>query len=225
MESIMSRCNICNLEIIDETEQCPLCGSVLEHTIDVENMYPDVKVRARKLMLISRIYLFVAIIVEVILVYANIVTESDTWWSIITGLIFFYCYMLLRYAILGRSGYRIKVLFLSLLAILMLVAIDFVSGYRGWSLNYVMPALIMAIDAAVLVLMFVNRRSWQSYMMIQIAMIIVAIIPVILYIFGIVTKINLALAALATSVFLFLGTLIIGDRRARVELYRRFHIR
>ena len=53
----MSRCKNCNIEVLDETERCPLCGSVLEQTVEVENMYPDVRIRSRKLVFISKIYL------------------------------------------------------------------------------------------------------------------------------------------------------------------------
>ena len=41
----MSKCRNCNVEISDETERCPLCGSVLEYTGEVENMYPDVRMQ------------------------------------------------------------------------------------------------------------------------------------------------------------------------------------
>ena len=85
----MSRCRQCNIEILDETDRCPLCGSVLEHTVDMENMYPDVKVRARRMMLLSRIYLFVAIVVEAVLVAVNYYGEFETAWSLVTGLILF----------------------------------------------------------------------------------------------------------------------------------------
>ena len=168
---------------MDETERCPLCHSVLEPTIEVENMYPDVKIKTRRMMLLSRIYLFVAIVAEA------------------------------------------KTIVLTLIAILILIAIDFVSGYRGWSVRYVFPAAIILVDAGILILMCVNRRNWQSYIMWQIFMILCSFVPIILYLTGIIYVPYLALAALGTSVFLFLGTLIIGDRRARVELKRRFHIR
>ena len=52
----MSKCRQCNLEILDETERCPLCDSVLEHTIEVENMYPNVGVQTRKWVFLSRVY-------------------------------------------------------------------------------------------------------------------------------------------------------------------------
>lgn len=221
----MSKCRQCNIEILDETERCPLCHSVLEQTVEVENMYPNVRLMTRKLMLISRIYLFCAIIAEVILLYINKVTESKTWWSLIVGLIFIYVYMLIRYAILGKSGYRSKVVVLTTIAILIAVASDFLSGYRGWSVNYALPSGILLVDAGILILMFCNRRNWQSYIMWQIFMILCSIIPLVFSLVGIATSPLLGLITFAASVFLFLGTVIIGDRKARTELKRRFHIR
>ena len=221
----MSRCKQCKIEILDETERCPLCGSVLEHTTDMENMYPDVKIRARRMQLLSRIYLFLSIVAEAILVVINYYGEFETAWSLVTGLILFYGYLVIRFAILGKTGYIEKTIVLTLIAILCLIAIDFASGYRGWSVRYVFPAAIIAVDAGILLLMIFNRRNWQSYIMWQIFMILCSLIPLILYWLGIIYVPYLALAALGASVFLFLGTVIIGDRRARVELKRRFHIR
>ena len=64
----MSRCRQCKIEVLDETERCPLCGTVLEPTVEVENMYPDIRVRSRKLVFISRLYLFLDVVTEIVLV-------------------------------------------------------------------------------------------------------------------------------------------------------------
>ena len=221
----MSRCKQCNVEILDETERCPLCHSVLERTVEVENMYPNVRTMTRRLALLSRIYLFVAILVEALLIYLNVLSDSEMFWSAIPGLAMLYGYLVLRYAILGKSGYKGKIIVLTLIAILMVVAIDFVVGYRGWSVNYALPSAILLVDAGILILMCINRRNWQSYMMWQIFMILCSVVPLVLYAVGIVTAPILALLAFAFSAALFLGTLIIGDRRARTELRRRFHVR
>ena len=221
----MSRCKQCNVEILDETERCPLCHSVLEKTVEVENMYPNVRTMTRRLALLSRIYLFVAILVEALLIYLIVLSDSEMFWSAIPGLAMLYGYLVLRYAILGKSGYKGKIIVLTLIAILMVVAIDFVVGYRGWSVNYALPSAILLVDAGILILMCINRRNWQSYMMWQIFMILCSVVPLVLYAVGIVTAPILALLAFAFSAALFLGTLIIGDRRARTELRRRFHVR
>ena len=188
-------------------------------------MYPNVRTKTRKLMFASNIYLFCAILVEALLVYINVVSESHTWWSLITGFSFFYGYMLIRYAILGKSGYQSKVVVLTIIAVLLAVAADFVAGYRGWSVNYALPAAILFVDVGIIVLMIANRRNWQSYMMWQIFMILCSVTPLVFSLVGIATSPHLGLIAFAVSLFLFLGTLIIGDRKARTELKRRFHVR
>ncbi len=221
----MSKCIRCQVEILDETERCPLCDSVLEKTVEVENMYPDVRIKSRKMSLISRIYLFCAILAEAVLIYLNVVLESRIWWCVITGLSLLYVYLVMRFAIIGKSGYKAKVTVLMMIGLSMVIIIDFVAGYNGWSVNYVLPAGILLVDAGIVVLMIVNIKSWQSYLVWQIFMILCSLVPFILYLLKIVTKPGLTVIAMGCSFFLFLGTVIIGDRRARVELKRRFHIR
>lgn len=185
---------------MDETERCPLCHSVLEPTIEVENMYPDVKIKTRRMMLLSRIYLFVAIVAEAVLVAVNHYGDFETAWSLVTGLIFFTDIWLSGLQSLENRLYCQNNC-LTLIAILILIAIDFVNGYRGWSVRYVFPAAIILVDIGILVLMCVNRRNWQSYIMWQIFMILCSFVPIILYLTGIIYVPYLALAALGTSVF------------------------
>lgn len=220
----MSKCRQCNVEILDETQRCPLCGSVLEQTGDTENMYPDIKIKSKRILFLSRIYLFLAVVTEIILVNVCILTKVQSIVFIIAGLIMLYGYIVLRYAIIGTSGYRAKTLVLTMLAVLMLITIDFLHGYNGWSVNYVFPAGIILVDVGILVVMAVNYKNWQSYMMQQIFMIICSVVALILCKVGVITSPIVSIIAMNVSLIIFLGTLILGGRRARVELKRRFHI-
>jgi hypothetical protein len=220
----MSKCRQCNIEVLDETEHCPLCNSVLEPTVEVENMYPDVKVKTKRFVLFSRIYLFLAVVAEIVLINVCVLTDVESIVYIISGLVMVYGYIIIRYAIIGTSGYRAKTIVLILLAVLMLIAIDVLHGYNGWSVNYVFPAGIILVDVGILVVMAVNYKNWQSYMMQQILMIVCSVVALILCKVGIITSPILSIVAMNISLIIFLGTLIIGGRRARVELIRRFHI-
>lgn len=219
----MSKCPYCKIEILDRSEHCPLCRSTLELSQVPEAMYPDVRVQTRKLALACRIYLFCAIVLELGLVLLNCLSAHQLWWSIITGLVLLYVYLLLRYALLGTGGYQGKTFLLTLIAVLSAVAADFVTGYRGWSVDYVMPCGILFIDVATVVIMAVNHRNWQSYIVVQLFMILCSLIPAALYLAGLENNIFFAFSPLSFSSLLFLGTMIIGDRRARLELKRRFH--
>lgn len=221
----MSKCRKCNIEILDETERCPLCHSVLEQTEELENMYPNVAIKTRKMVLISRVYLFCSILLEAALIGINATGEFRTWWSIIAGLGFLYGYLVISFAILGKAGYKSKVIVLALIAVLLAVVSDFVVGYQGWSINYAIPITILLVDAVIIVLMILNKRNWQSYMMWQILMILCSLISLEFSVAGIASAPVWGEIAFAASVSLFLGTVIIGGRRARTELKRRFHIR
>ena len=220
----MSKCRNCKIEILDETEVCPLCRSVLEQTEELENMYPNARLRTQKLMFACRLYLFCAIVAVFVLVGIDFRTESEITWSLFIGLVLFYAYTVFRYAVIGKMGYRGKVLLISVITILIAVGIDFATGYRGWSVDYVISSGILVVDIGIIVLMICNRRNWQSYITWQILMILCSIVPLCLWLFGIENNAHMAVLPLVISVFLFLGTLMIGGRRAILELKRRFHM-
>ncbi len=219
----MSKCRNCNIEILDNSPRCPLCHSALEADGRAEPMYPDVRSPARKLALACRIYLFCALVLESLLALMCITLKLRLLWCIIPGLGLLYVYLLLRYALLGQSGYQAKTFVLTLMAVLMAVAADFAMGYRGWSVDYVLPLGIIFIDISVFVLIFVNRRGWQSYIIWEIFMLLCSLIPAGLYLAGLEHNICFAFLPLALSAYLFIGSMIIGGRRARQELKRRFH--
>lgn len=220
----MSRCRQCNIEVLDETQRCPLCNTVLDLSVELENMYPDIRFRTKKFMLFSRIYLFLAVVIEIVLINICMYSQMRSLVFIISGLVLFYCYIVLRYAIIGKSGYIAKTIVLTITAVILLVAVDFTVGYNGWSVNYVLPSGILLIDVGILVAMIVNRKNWQSYIMLQIFMVLCSIVTQIFYFVDIVTDPVMTRIAWNASFILFLGTVIIGGRRARVELQRRFHI-
>lgn len=221
----MSRCRQCNIEILDVTQICPLCKCVVEKDGKGSNSYPDIRLRTRKLNLAVRIFLFASILAEVMLVYMNWRYFSGTWWCVITGAGFAYVYIMARFAVLNdNAGYRSKFLGLTFAGILYVILIDIVIGYSGWSVNFVLPGGLLFVDAFILIIMFLNRRNWQSYIMLELFMILLSALPMLLIGFGIITETFVSGLAFAASVLLFLGTLIIGDGRARSELRRRFHV-
>ena len=138
--------------------------------------------------------------------------------------VFIYIYLIMKIGIQNDAGYRSKIILLTIFSIGLLFLIDEVAGYRGWSLNYVLPAGVIMLNVAIILLMIVNWRNWPSYLLFQLFCILCSIFPIILWKKDVITKPFLSEIALAVSVFLFLGTFIIGGSRARAELKRRFHV-
>jgi len=228
MVFIMSRCNQCKIEILDATDVCPLCKSVLELDEDDfahTSMYPDIRQKDHKLHIFMRIYLFASFCIEALLIYLNFIYFHGTYWAAITGGIFAYGLLTLNYAVLHNAGYLAKIIVQTFCGMILVVLIDFSLGFNGWSLNYVFPAGVLAVDVGIIILMIVNSRNWQSYILFQLFMTLWSLLPIFLYQKNIITDPVLSIIALVFSAILFLGTFIIGGRRASTELKRRFHVR
>lgn len=220
----MNKCMKCNVEILDNTHTCPLCHHVLSRQGEEgTRSYPDARVAVKKFRFTENLLLFLSIVAETVLIYIDYATGDGINWSLIPGLALVYANVVMQLAIAGKSGYVFKTLSLVVLAVAALFGIDFLTGYHKWSLEFSFPSAILLLDLAILILMIINHRNWQSYMMVQIFTIILSLIPVILLAAGVIEFPYLAMIALGVSVFIFLGTLILGDQRARSELTRRFH--
>ena len=225
MGCIMSKCLRCNVNILDDTEKCPLCRNVItKDNSETINAYPNARTVTRRFRLFENIVLFISLVTTFAVILTDQLVSGNMDWSLIVVFILLYINVLIRLAIVGRAGYIFKTVFMVVAAVLVLWAIDYSTGYRGWSVNIILPLGIILMDVAILILMIVNRRNWQSYIMLQLFTILVSIIPVAFVMVNLITFPYFAIAAMAFSLVIFLGTLIIGDQRARTEIKRRFYI-
>lgn len=236
----MSRCNKCGVDILDNTCECPLCHSVLDvghasvagneknaaDAVDItySSMYPNAAVSVRRFRFAERLVLFTSVVAMMGLMLANIIGRPFVAWTVIIGLILVYVNTALRMAITGRVGYQSKTLWLTFIAVAILIGIDALTGFRGWSLNAVLPSAILLLSLITFILLFVNIRNWQSYIPLEIFLVVVSVFMLILSLFSVITYPNIVYIALAVSVLLLSGTLILGGDRAKRELFRRFHI-
>lgn len=221
----MNRCQKCNVIILDDSDRCPLCGHVLYQGEEPgHDAYPDAIRVTRRFRFLENLVLFLSLVAVCVLGGINLMVNPEVPWSMVVALVLLYANMVLKLAVVGKSGYMFKTLTLAAIAVVVLLGIDYLTGYSRWSLDYVLPIGILAMDLALLILMLVNRRNWQSYLMPQILMVLLSLIPEVLLLTHVIHFPYLVWAAFGASVFLFLGTLILGDQRARTELKRRFHI-
>lgn len=172
------------------------------------------------------VYLFYGVLaaVAVVLGLVNVATYDHLWWSGIAIPGIAYAGLTVRYSILRHANLGKSVMIETIGMQVLLVMIDCVLGYDGWSVNYAVPATILFADVAVVFLIIVNRLNWQSYFMYQIAITIFSFIPLILWAAGLVTKPLMAVITVVLTVFILAMTIFLGDRGVKNELIRRFHL-
>lgn len=232
----MRICRNCGIKLIDETDKCVFCKCVVEDDhgkseslSDSELLkgiggYPDAVTLARKFRFVGNLILFLSIVAALLCATIDYELSGKLSWSIIVTLALIYANVIIQFAIMGRSGYRVKFVVLTALGVALFVGIDALTGFYAWSLNIVLPGAVIILDIAILVVMIVNFKNWQSYIMSQLCTVILSILLIVLYIIHVITWPYLMHVAFLMSVLLLTGTIILGDKRARSELKRRFHI-
>lgn len=222
----MKRCNKCNIEIIEDVSVCPLCQHGLEQ-IDSETkrmMYPRIEFNKQKFILLIRIFIFISIILAAGLITINIATYNGGWWSLICVGAIIYFWVTVRYSIQNNTNRAAKILVQTIGGMGLCLLIDIVTGYSGWSINYVIPAIILVAYVAIVILMIVNFMNWQSYILFQLTLVIFSMILMGLHFLNIITKPVLSFVTVGITLVIFVGTIVFGDKKAKTELIRRFHI-
>lgn len=225
----MGNCKACKITVLDEMEYCPLCGNVVDDKKDAQrlpdhfNVYPNVLKKQRKIAGVVNLITFLWIATSIICVFINYQLDWNYKWSFIVVASMLYPLWMLRMIVKGR-GYLHRIFFGVIGAILLVFFIDKMTGFHGWSVDYVLPGALILVDVVLIVLMFVNHRNWHSYMVFQLLTIVIGLIPVGLVEAGVVRHPLFSECAFIACVLVFLGTLILGGTQARLELQRRFHI-
>ncbi len=191
---------------------------------DDKGQYPQIRYDKERMKKIANIFYGIMILAAVILGIINFATYSGSIWSVIAIALMAYSVMTVRYSFMRHSNLAGKVLMQTIAAEIVWFATDHVTGYSGWSVNYGIPSTILFADLAVVFLILVNRMNWQSYFMYQIAVTVFSFIPLILWAAGLITRPLLSIVTVAVTVIILAVTIVLGDRRVKNELIRRFHI-
>ena len=221
----MAECKKCGVHITDDTDRCPFCRCVLEDDgIKGENVYPDTEEKVKFWRILRKIILFLSLCAIGGMLIALYMGADIFNWTVVVTLILLYVNVSIYMSITGKIGYMFKTLFLTLLALLILIGIDYFTGYNRWSFDYTLPSGIIFLNVVCVLLMIINRRNWQSYISLQLFNIFWSVVIAVLLRLEIIRQPVLVIIAVSASVFVFAGTLIFGGRRASDELKRRFFI-
>ena len=220
----MSKCGYCGVEVIDETEHCPLCQGVLEQDGEGMSTYPNAVAERKRIHFVFRLILFLSVAAALICFAVNRYVTPESNWSFIVIASLVYGLWMVYIMLKDNAGYRMRILSGVAGAVILIILLDALTGFGGWSINYVFPFAIVLVDLALVILMLINRRNWQSYLILQFFMILVGIVPIVLCHKGIVTTGVLVNIVFLVTLILFLGAVILGGKTAKNELMRRFHI-
>ncbi len=229
------KCPQCGIILLQGGDTCPFCHCVPEDQDEAASAqikkdfgsgapYPDIMRKQRLVRFALRLILFIMIVITATSVALNFAFTPTIWWSLIVMAGMIYGYVMLDYWIKHDAGFANKIGVQIFVSILFIFLADYLTGNRGWALQWVIPSIILFGDAVVFFLMLLNRSRWTSYLLLLILMELAGATILFLLFAGYIQNGILVIICIAvTSVFL-LATVIFGDAKITTELKRRFHV-
>lgn len=223
----MKYCVKCKLSVAGEPSQCPLCQGVLSERGEPDTrgeIFPVIPSVLRRHSLFFRILMMVSVAAAVICLIVNLILPQHGWWSlfVLAGLA---CgWISLTVAIHYRRNIPKSMLYQIVVVSALAWLWDYFTGWRGWSIDYVIPImcvvamLVLAVTARVFKL---NLGSFIIYITIAA---LFGIVPVVFYARGMLTVVYPSLICVAGSVISLAALMIFEGENMRAELKRRLHL-
>lgn len=229
----MKYCPKCGVYIEDDTARCPLCQNKLVKRKVPEklqaitgtqgNIFPSVPDSTGVYNLCIKILLLISVIIGVAAVSVNYFFQERGWWSmfVLAGLVCVWAAA--GIAIRKRKNILKNVLWQMIVISLICVIWDRVTGWRGWSVDFVLPITYLTAMLILVIMNRVLRLQAEDYMIYGLMGSIFGLIPLIFLLLGqLKYRLPSVLCIGASIVFMAVLFIFQGGKMA-AELKRRSH--
>ncbi len=225
----MEVCNACHIQLSGAEQHCPLCGAELAKTeekpiVKAVNHYPNLRRQLARYNWVRRVLLFVTIFGCLFSALVNFLVTPNFWWSLFVVAAAAYGWILIP-ALLRRSiNFARQIVFQVLLTGAAVILVDIITGYKGWSVSYVLPAVLSAGIVATGLMALFNRTSWYQYVFYQALVCVFGFTPLILYLCGLAGSLTMVLLSAGLAMASLILTVLFADKTIKNEFIKRFHI-
>ncbi|MEG0614511.1 MAG: DUF6320 domain-containing protein [Oscillospiraceae bacterium] len=219
----MKFCRSCKLSIENNLDRCPLCGNITDKTDDKFNDdYPIVK-KSFISQIINRAILFLTIAVSIVTIFINLTVSTQYPWSVVAIVGVIYLGITTKFIIEKSHNYGLLSLFHVLLSCAIVAAVDSVFGFAGWSVDYVIPFIIISGSLSISIVSIIKPFKYKEYIVYLLIIAVLGIVPLILYFSGIAKVFWTNAVCVIYSACVVLAMFIFTRRRLNAELKRRLH--
>lgn len=221
----MRYCNKCKVTISNDFPNCPLCKQkTIKRGNSFEQDFPmEMKKGSTYLNNVNKLFIFIFVFLLGLNVLINILFHFKLIWAPYFIVLLFYAHILVR---VGIKAYRnIGTVIMSSVFMLSIASfiLDKFLGFYRWSVNYVIPFLILAGILALIILIIIKPIYFVNYIF---YILIVAFFGIALIAFLLLNIVTVRIPCLITvfaSFMAIVAMFMFGDKSVKNELTRRFH--
>ncbi len=219
----MKYCEQCKVYIRGNCDYCPLCQHELSGQSD-ERMFPVIAMPYRHNMFFIKLLILITAAAGIISFGINIILPAGGWWSafVILGIICFWISFSL--AIKKRSNIAKAITYQTVVVSLLSVFWDAITGWHGWSLDYILPILCVMTMASMAIIVKVTNIPVGDYILCMIADSIFGIAPIIFYLCNLLNVVIPSVICFCASLVSLTAIILFEGKSIKNEIVRKFHI-
>lgn len=221
----MKYCRHCKVYIREERNRCTLCENILEEELkgESEDVFPEI-LPFYESHLALKIMIFISIVAVVVSFGINTIFPNNINWPIV--FMFAVISIWVGLIIIVKKKYHIpkkivwQVIIISVLAIFW----DYKIGWRGWSLDYVIPIACVSAMIIMYVTAKIMNLSIGEYITYALLDGIFGIIPVLFIIFDLIKVVYPSIISIGFSIISLSAIFIFQGEEIKAEINKRMHI-
>ncbi len=219
----MKHCKQCGVTVRGTAVRCPLCQKPLEGP-PTQDAYPAIPTLQKQFGLFFRLLTFGAVCAAVICVAVNLLVPAEIFWAAFALLGIVCLWLTVTLGIKKRHKIASNITWQVVLVSLLSIVWDMVTGWHGWSIDYVVPIVCGAAMLAVFLLTRILRLSAGDSLFCLLLDILFCLVPLLFYLTGTLGVILPSILCVALSIISLTALLVFEGRSIRAELSRRFHL-
>ena len=216
-------CEKCKVTVRGAHARCPLCQRKLKGDVG-EGIFPETMPETKTIRAFLRFSSFASVVVLAICVAINFAFPDYGWWSV-----FVLAGMASLWIVLGVTIKKKDTILKTMVwqvAIISILAVvwDLITGFRGWSVEFVIPILLTATMVAMALYAQITRLRQEDYLIYLVIDSSWGLLCVFFIVFNVAVIVIPSIVCVCASVISLAALNIFEGRALRAELRRRLHL-
>lgn len=218
------KCYKCNVNINSNTHTCPLCKNELKKEGFIEDVFPVIPTVHKGHGIFLKILMLIFFASIIICIAINLMVSKRLSWSLVVAAGVSCVALSIAMAIRKRHNFAKLTFSQYIFAVTGSIIWDYFTGWKLWSLDYVLPLVSMAFVYISFILRLFFPYQLRNYFMNIIFACIVGLVPMVFLILDITSVSWPAYVSAITSIVMICSLLIFDGKKIKKELESRFHV-
>ena len=219
----MKYCEKCNVSIRGSLKRCPLCQNSLRGS-DEPAVYPVIPDSQKQFALFFKISTLSAIFAVVVCMAIDIAINSHAHWSVFAAFGIACSWLSLSIAIKKRRTVPANITCQAVLIGCLSFLWDYYTGFRGWSIDFVIPITCTAAALASVILEIIMGLNKDRFILCVGFNILFSFIPLCFYLSDKLHVFVPSIVSIASGILSLSILVLFKGKFITQELKRHFHI-